>query len=129
MEKSQSQSDRRSDPRYAVDTHATVLFIDVAARIGGRVLDLSMSGCRIRTDQRFPVGIYRRIEIEFSVDGLAFRLGGVIQSLHDKFTVGIRFLDLSPRKRDQLTLLMEEIKQMQAAAPANPDCACTPPAT
>ena len=102
--------DRRDEARVAVDTRATVFFIDVRAQISGRILDLSMSGCRIRTDERFPVGIYRRVETEFKADGLPFRLVGVVQAMHDKFTVGIRFLDMSLRKRDQLTQLMEEMK-------------------
>ncbi len=105
------QSERRSQPRYAVDTQASLFFIDVRARIAGRILDLSMSGCRIRSEGRFPVGIYRRVETEFKVDGLPFRLAGVVQSLHDKFTVGIRFLDVSPRKREQLAQLMEEMEE------------------
>jgi hypothetical protein len=106
--------DRREQQRHAVDARATVFFIDVRAQISGRVLDVSTTGCRIRADERFPVGIYRRVEIEFKMDGLPFRLAGVVQSVHDKFTVGIRFLDLSPRKRDQLALLMEEIEEMRA---------------
>jgi hypothetical protein len=104
--------ERRAQARHTVDTGATVFFIDVRVQITGRILDLSMSGCRIRTDERFPVGIYRRVETEFKLDGLPFRLGGVVQSLHDKFTVGIRFLDLSSRKQDQLAQLMEEISEM-----------------
>jgi hypothetical protein len=110
---SKSRRDRREKPRHSIDTRATVLFIDVRAEISGRIVDLSMSGCRIRTDERFPVGIYRRVETEFKLDGLPFRLGGVVQSIHDKFTVGIRFLDLSPRKRDQLASLMDEIDVIQ----------------
>ncbi len=104
-----SKRERRQEVRHAVDTRATVFLIDVRAQISGRILDLSMSGCRIRTDERFPVGIYRRVETEFKADGLPFRLAGVVQALHDRFTVGIRFLDLSPRKREQLAQLMEEI--------------------
>jgi hypothetical protein len=53
------------------------------------------------------------VEAEFKADGLPFRLGGVVQALHDRFTVGIRFLDMSPRKRDQLGQLMEEIAEDQ----------------
>jgi PilZ domain len=106
-----SARDRRQQARQAVDTWATVYFIDVRAQIPGRILDLSMSGCRIRTDQRFPVGIYRRVETEFKLDGMPFRLAGVVQSLHDRFTVGIRFLDMSMRKREQLQELMQEIAE------------------
>jgi hypothetical protein len=119
---SKSRRDRREKPRHLIDTQATVLFIDVRAEVSGRILDLSMSGCRIRTDDRFPVGIYRRVETEFKLDGLPFRLGGVVQSIHDKFTVGIRFLDLSPRKRDQLASLMDEIEVMQHHGRADSAC-------
>ena len=105
--------ERRAEMRHAVDTRATIFFIDVRAEISGRILDLSMTGGRIRTDERFPVGIYRRVETEFKLDGLPFRLPGVVQSLHDKFTVGIRFLDVSSRKRDQLAQLMDEIEEMK----------------
>src|SRR4051794_28060588 len=107
--------DRREQTRHAVDSGATVYFIDVRAQISGRIVDLSISGCRIRTDTRFPVGIYRRVETEFKLDGMPFRLAGVVQALHDKFTVGIRFLDMSPRKREQLQELMQEIADMKAA--------------
>ncbi|HEY1895069.1 MAG TPA: PilZ domain-containing protein [Terracidiphilus sp.] len=119
---SKSRRDRREKPRHSIDTQATVLFIDVRAEISGRIVDLSMSGCRIRTDERFPVGIYRRVETEFKLDGLPFRLGGVVQSIHDKFTVGVRFLDLSPRKRDQLAALMDEIEVIQHHGRANSAC-------
>jgi hypothetical protein len=122
MEEASAPSDRRSQPRYAVDEAATLQFIDVGAQVSGRILDLSMSGCRIRTRERFPVGIYRRVETEFKLDGLPFRLGGVVQSIHDKFTVGIRFLDLSPRKRDQLASLVDEIEAMQQHGGADPAC-------
>jgi hypothetical protein len=123
MEETSAPSDRRSQPRYAVDEAATLHFIEVRAQVTGRILDLSMSGCRIRTNERFPVGIYRRIETEFKLDGMPFRLGGVVQSVHDKFTVGIRFLDVSPRKRDQLAFLMDEFEAMrQHSGSSDPPC-------
>ena len=103
--------ERRAQKRHAVDTSGTIYLIDVRAQVAGRILDISMSGCRIRTAERFPVGIYRRVETEFRVDGLPFRLAGVVQSLHDKFNVGIRFLDMSPRKQEQLAQLMQEIEE------------------
>ena len=106
-----SRRERRSQQRRAVDGRATVFFVDVGDQTVGRIVDVSLSGCRIRTEQRFTVGIYRRVETEFKLDGLPFRLPGVVQSLHDKFTVGIRFLDVSARKREQLAQLMEEIEE------------------
>jgi hypothetical protein len=75
-----------------------------------------VGGCRIRTDERFPVGIYTRVETEFRLEGLPFRLGGVIQAVHDRDRrlVGIRFLDMSIRKREQLEQLIEEIEELQS---------------
>jgi c-di-GMP-binding flagellar brake protein YcgR len=59
------------------------------------------------------VGIYTRVETEFRLQGLAFRLSGVVQALHDqqKQVVGIRFLDLSVRKREQVEQLIKEIEE------------------
>jgi hypothetical protein len=107
--------DRRGQMRHEVDTFATIFLVKVGSALRGRILDLSLSGCRIRTDERFPVGIYTRVETEFHLQGLPFRLGGVIQAIHDRDTVGIRFLDLSERKRQQVLDLIGEIEQMRAA--------------
>jgi c-di-GMP-binding flagellar brake protein YcgR len=107
--------ERRVEAREAVDTSAAIFLVNVASRLDGRILDLSMSGCRIRTNEHFPVGIYTRVETEFRLDGLPFRLGGVIQAIHDRNTVGLRFLDMSSRKREQLEQLIEEIEEMKRA--------------
>jgi c-di-GMP-binding flagellar brake protein YcgR len=105
--------ERRVQSREEVDTKAVIFLINIASRLRGRILDLSPGGCRIRADERFPVGIYTRVETEFRLGGLPFRLGGVIQAIHDRRTVGIRFLDMSSRKREQVTQLIEEIRQMR----------------
>jgi hypothetical protein len=90
---------RRRQARQEMDTSATIFLV----RIG--------STLRVR----FPVGIYTRVETEFCLEGLRFRLGGVIQAIHNRNTVGIRFLDLSDRKRQQVLELIGEIKQLHAA--------------
>jgi c-di-GMP-binding flagellar brake protein YcgR len=107
--------DRRRQIRHEVNTLATIFLINAGSALRGQILDLSLSGCRIRTDERFPVGIYTRVEIEFYFQGLPFRLGGVIQAIHDRNMVGVRFLDLSERKQQQVLDLIEEIEQMHAA--------------
>jgi hypothetical protein len=105
--------DRREASREEVDTSAVIFLIKIASKLQGRILDLSLGGCRIRTDERFPVGIFTRAETEFRLEGLPFRLGGVIQVIHDRHTVGIRFLDMSSRKREQVEQLMEDIREMR----------------
>ena len=109
--------DRRTQSRHQVDTTAIIFLVRAASQVKGQILDLSAGGCRIRTDERFPVGIYTRVEIEFYLQGLPFRLGGVIQAIHDRSMLGIRFLDLGERKRQQVLDLIEEIEEMRAAMP------------
>lgn len=118
--------DRRAASRHEVDTSATILLVNIAARLKGRIIDLSLGGCRIRTDERFPVGIYTRIETEFNLEGLPFRLGGVVQAIQGKDVVGIRFLDMSERKKEQLKQLTDELEETlaknraaEAVAPAS----------
>jgi hypothetical protein len=99
--------------REEVDTTAVIYLVKSGSKLGGRILDLSPSGCRIRTDEDFPVGIYTRVETEFRLEGLPFRFGGVIQSIHDRQNVDIRFLDMSDRKREQIEQLIEEIRELK----------------
>ena len=111
-----ARSTRRAEPRLGVDSGVVLHLIDLAANIHGRIVDISLGGCHIRTDRSFPVGIFRRVEIEFRLEGIPFRLGGVTQAVYDRSNVGVRFLDLSERKRGQLLQLIEEIKAMDHPA-------------
>jgi hypothetical protein len=106
--------DRRAAHRCGVDTSALIDLISVGSKLSGQIVDLSVGGCRIRTTEKFPVGIYTRVETEFQLHGLPFRLGGVIQAIHDRNTVGIRFLDMSDRKRNQVAELVEEMDESQS---------------
>lgn len=100
----------RTEPRQEVDTSAVIRLVNIAADVHGRILDISTGSCHIRTERPFPVGIFRRVETEFRIEGLPFRLAGVTQAIYDSFNVGIRFLDMSDRKREQLLQLIDEIK-------------------
>ncbi len=113
--------DRRTQARHEIDSTATIFLVKVASALRGRIVDLSLGGCRIRTDEKFPVGIYTRVEIEFHLQGLPFRLGGVIQAIHNRNTVGIRLLDLSERKRQQVQDLIDELDEMCAEMPPAED--------
>jgi len=117
------KQERRSQARRPVDTTATIFLVRGGAKLTGRILDLSLNGCRIRTDERFPVGIYTRVETEFRLEGLPFRLGGVIQAIHGPFAVGVRFLDMSERKKEQVAELIQEIDEMHAPRDATTNVA------
>jgi c-di-GMP-binding flagellar brake protein YcgR len=112
------KGERRKEPRLKVDGAAVLHLLDLGIRLRGRVLDLSVSGCQFRTEDCYSLGIYRRVEIEFTVEGTPFRLSGVTQSIHKKSAVGVRFLNVSDRKWQQLVELIAEIQEALAAKEA-----------
>lgn len=103
--------ERRTHGRHTVDTSVRLLLIKTAIAMTGRIANLSMGGCRIRTDERFSVGIFVRVEAEFYLHGLPFRIAGVSQAIQDRNMIGIRFLDMSERCRAQLVELIAEIEE------------------
>jgi c-di-GMP-binding flagellar brake protein YcgR len=113
------RAERRKESRFPVDGAAVLLLLNPGVRLRGRILDLSLHGCQFRTEDCFSIGIHHRIEIEFHVEGLPFRLAGVTQSIHDRHKVGVLFLNVSERKREQLIELIAEIKELEKH-PASP---------
>lgn len=103
--------ERRAQPRHDVDARANLLLVRGGLALPGKILNLSLIGCRIRCDERFKVGIYTRVETEFYLGGMSFRLAGVIQAIHSTYDLGIRFLDVSQRKREQIQQLIREIEE------------------
>jgi hypothetical protein len=112
------KGERRKEPRLRVDGSAVLHLLDLAIHLRGRVVDLSMHGCQFRSEDCHSLGIYRRVEIEFNVEGTPFRLSGVTQSVHKKSAVGIRFLNVSDRKWQQLVEVIAELQQAEAAEKA-----------
>jgi len=112
--------ERREFVRYSIEAKASIILVKSGSVLRGDILDLSLGGCRIHCHEKFPVGIFTRVETEFNGAGMPFRLAGVIQSIHASShgfsDVGIRFLDMSSRKREQMELLLREIEENQRPA-------------
>ena len=108
-EQKKPRLERRAHTRHTLNTSANSILIKTGTVLRGRVVDLSLGGCRIRLDARFDLGIFIRVETEFYLKGVALRIGGVSQTILDQNTIGIRFLDLSDRRRRQLSDLIAEL--------------------
>jgi c-di-GMP-binding flagellar brake protein YcgR len=118
----EERAERRKESRFPVDGAAVLHLLDPGVRLRGRIVDLSLHGCQFRTEDCFPIGIHHRAEIEFHLDGMPFRLAGVTQSIHDRHKVGVLFLDVSERKREQLVDLIAEIEALEKhPASSDPD--------
>ena len=121
--------ERRDSERHGVDAPIVALLVRTGGKIAGRILDLGLDGCRILTRECFPVDVHTRVETEFRLQGLDFHLAGVVQAIHNRHEAGIRFLDVSERKREQLMELTEEIREagVRAAAESLPGGASAGP--
>jgi hypothetical protein len=73
------------------------------------MVDLSLEACMVGMNQPFARGTQVRVEVEFQMRGLHFRLLGVTKAVHGKRTVEILFLEMSGRKRGDLTQVISEL--------------------
>jgi len=109
--------ERRQQSRHEMSSSATIFLVNAGSTLRGSILDLSTTGCRIRTQERFSAAIYTRVETEFRLENLPLRLVGVIQSIYDRNTVGIRYLDLNEREWEQVPGLIGEVGQSRTSQP------------
>ncbi|MGC9158774.1 MAG: PilZ domain-containing protein, partial [Terracidiphilus sp.] len=117
-EESGGHEDRRADPRYGLDENAQLLLVQHGATLACRIVDLSLSGCRLQAQERFPATGRVRVEVAFRVRGLAFRFSGVTQWTDGRQLVGIRFADVPPRRREELVEALAEVSAEVAAREA-----------
>ena len=80
------------------------------SQIAGAIVGLSLDGCSIRTAEPFKAGIQIRVEVDFQMRGLPFRLAGVTENVHERHIVDMRFLEMSARKRGELAEIIEELR-------------------
>jgi hypothetical protein len=79
------------------------------------VLDLSVGGCRLRAKGRFIAKPQLLVEITFTIRGLPMMLRGTIQWTQGEDTFGVRFLEMSSRRREDLNEVLAEIEEFEAA--------------
>jgi hypothetical protein len=104
---------RRRDPRYTVDGAGSLQLVHQGSAIACRIIDLSLGGCQVRAEGQFLAGPMVRVEVLFQVLGETLRIAGVTQWTRQKQWIGIRFLNVTERKRAALTQLIREIEGLQ----------------
>ena len=102
--------ERRAHVRHRIESWAILILVRSGSQLAGKIVDLSQGGCRLLLPGKFAVDLYARVEVEFGLRGQSFRLAGVIQAIHGSSSVGVRFLDVSERKRQQITELIEALE-------------------
>jgi c-di-GMP-binding flagellar brake protein YcgR len=101
-------------------SHASMRFLRDNTHLACDILDLSMGGCWVKTKERFGGELQARVEVCFQMLGLPFQLLGVTKVTKDKYTVEVEFLEMSRRKQEELTQVLEELRERERQA-ANPN--------
>ncbi|MGA2808773.1 MAG: PilZ domain-containing protein [Terracidiphilus sp.] len=101
------------------DWSAILHLLKDGSQLAGVVTALNQEGCSVRTAEPFIAGIHIRVEVEFRMRGLPFRLAGVTEEVREKHTIDIRFLHLSQRKLETLAEVLDEVGD-PAKLEANP---------
>jgi hypothetical protein len=109
------REERRACPRHAVEEPAAIVILERGASFRCSVLDLSMTGCRLRTSLRFPGSAWDRVEVSFKLRGISMRFSGVIQWIDGRQKIGIRFADLTTRRREELAEVLTEVNALNSA--------------
>lgn len=101
--------ERRGDPRYGTDADSVVLMLESRIETDGRVENLSLSGCRLGLARRVPVAAGMHVEVAFKLHREALRLAGEVQWFDGSRHLGIRFGEISERRRESLEAVIEEL--------------------
>jgi hypothetical protein len=109
---------RRCQPRYAVDEDSILLLVSHGLSLQSHILDLSLDGCRLSTRERYTAGTRMRVEVTFKVNGIAFRFLGMVQWTDGKRLLGIHFVEMISRRREQLAEVICEMEAVAAASAA-----------
>ncbi|MHB1022349.1 MAG: PilZ domain-containing protein [Acidobacteriaceae bacterium] len=105
------RADRRRHRRYPCNGLANVLVVNGAVIIKGQLLDLSLSGCYIRTKAPLALEQGTYVEMVLAVNGLNFRVPATVTSIRENSGAGIGFLRLNPRMQREMDELMKELDE------------------
>lgn len=116
QEVSQQQSSNRHEV-LSDDDAALLHFVNGGSLLKGTIDGLSMNGCRIRLDKPYRGEYSTRIEVEFAIRGLHFRIGGVTQPANDPHSMNICFLEMPERRRNELVQALNELESLAMKTP------------
>jgi hypothetical protein len=108
----------RAHQRFSVDEDSVLLLVEHGMPVKARIVDLSLTGCRVRAYDRFSIKAGRAIEITFKANGIDFRFNGIVQWSDEHNYLGIRFVNIADRRKKDLAEVMKEMAADAAARAA-----------
>lgn len=105
--------DRRRSPRLDCCGNAQLRMVNLESadpiQFHGKILNLSLIGCCVETERPVALRVMDRLEVYFQLNGMPVLVMGVTRAIHSPHRIGIEFLDVSPRKQDQIRFLVSEL--------------------
>jgi hypothetical protein len=106
--------DRRVDERFELN-RASGSLIHKGDKIPCEMLDISLSGCRLKTLRPFTAGALESVKVVLAIQEMVLSIWGVTQWATWDRTVGIRFIHPTGRTRNQLAALLTCLVDTSAA--------------
>lgn len=107
--------ERRRSPRLECSGNANVRMLNLdtedSIQFQGKILNLSLVGCCIETEEPTALRVNDQLEVYFQLNGFPLLLMGIAKSIHSPQKIGIEFLEVSPRKQDQLKYILNDLKE------------------
>jgi PilZ domain len=103
--KTVSGRDKRVDERFALE-RAPGTLIHKGTSIPCEMVDVSLSGCRLRTLQPFTEGALESVKVVLTIQGMVLSIWGITQWTQGDRMIGVRFIHPTGRTRNQLAGLL-----------------------
>jgi len=112
-ERSEAEEDRRRSPRFSCGGRVKMTPLPSnGIFVPGRILDVSLHGCRIATNTPIDCGL--RAEIMVRVNDASFRAVGEVRAIRGRAGAGVEFVHLSAGGKDMLGDLITQLERVQA---------------
>jgi hypothetical protein len=106
--------DRRAADRYDLD-NAPGSLIHKGTKVPCLVVDISLTGCCVRTPQPFTAGALETVKVVFPIFEMILSIWGVTQWVRGEHLLGIQFRHPSARSKNQLAGLLTCLIDKSAA--------------
>lgn len=105
------QDERRAQPRLRCKGTAEVRILRFGSSVAGTIVDLSVGGCCVVTEGKFPPVEQPLVEVILSVNGSKLRMAGVVRNVKKDQRAGIEFIEVTRRKAQQIREFVRELRE------------------
>jgi hypothetical protein len=119
-QRSREETEQRSEDRYPVAWDAEIFVPERTAMFRGQMVNISSSGCYVRTLAWVRLPPTTVVELVFMLDGRLARTRAEARFAQSRTGVGLRFLPLEDELRRRLDEVIVDLRTAAAGEKAEP---------